>query len=179
MTYFFKSKKDAVEYVFSKLDNPTPIKLQKALYFVWAFYAATYGNMNSDNSENKDSGISYPNFLFEPNFEAWQYGPVDPDVWKNNSNDEYESTDVLCNPRDFIDIKNKSVYAESVYKDIFSFIDDMISQVNSVNDFGLVNRSHEDSAWKDVWDGHSPHIQMDPQKIKKDYIGYINEQSKI
>lgn len=31
-------------------------------------------------------------------------------------------------------------------KDVWVFIDDMISQINPVNDFGLVARSHQDKA---------------------------------
>ncbi|WP_054689729.1 type II toxin-antitoxin system antitoxin SocA domain-containing protein [Fructilactobacillus florum] len=131
------------------------------MYFVWAFYAATYGNVDTNESEIKDSDVSYPEHLFEPNFEAWKYGPVDPDVWENNNGGNIEPVN-LDNVDSLINISNKSVI-----NDILSFVDDMINQVKDVNDFGLVNRSHEDSAWRDVWKDNFLHIKMDPAEIKK------------
>lgn len=171
MSNFFKTKDDAVNYVYQKLGDPTPIKLQKALYFVWAFYAATYGNIDNDKSENQNSKTNYPKYLFDADFEAWQYGPVDCDVWAKNSRNEIKGTD-----SEFKDLV--TIGLDNVVTDIKSFIDNIINQVKKVNDFGLVNRSHLDKAWKEVFDPNQKHVKMDNEEIKKDYIEYVEQQEK-
>ncbi len=64
----------------------TPLRLQKTLYFIFAFYGATLGQLNSENEgDSKFEGSSdYPKYLFKENFEAWQYGPVLRSIYQAN-----------------------------------------------------------------------------------------------
>lgn len=50
--YFFDKVEDLVSYLEAKLTNPTPLKIQKSLYFLWAFYAATYGSIDYSNENS-------------------------------------------------------------------------------------------------------------------------------
>ena len=35
-----------------RLDHPTPLKIQKTMYLLWAFYAATYGDIIMERGLN-------------------------------------------------------------------------------------------------------------------------------
>ena len=166
-SYFFDDKYRLVSYLMDHFTNATPLKIQKAMYFLWAFYAATYGNIDY-NSDSEFNGIErYPKELFEAHFEAWQYGPVLKDVYskyKNNAGCIHQEV----NP-----------WYKGMSGDVWSFIDGLVSQIDKVNDFGLVSRSYQDSAWREAYKDGPLHMPMDSKKIKENYINYINEQSKL
>lgn len=164
MTYLFP-KEQVAQYLLDNLSNDTPIKIQKGLYFLWAYYSATYGNIDSSNNAQSefDSMDPYPEFLFEPNFQAWMYGPVDPDIYhqyKSEENPQFSETKIN------FDSTNK--------KEIQKFMDNFIRQINEVNDFGLVSRSHQDSAWSSVYREGIRDIKIDPNSIKENYKDYVS-----
>ncbi len=165
--YFFDDKYQLVSYLMERFKNPTPLKIQKAMYFLWAFYAATYGNIDYSKESEFDEIKEYPKELFEAHFEAWRYGPVLDDVYSKYKNDDE------CIHQE-INIKH-----DSMTDDVWSFIKDLVKQIDEVNDFGLVSRSHQDSAWRDVYNEGYLHTPMNNEAIKEDYINYVNEQSKI
>ena len=74
--YFFSNTGELLSYLEAKLDNPTPLKIQKSLYFLWAFYAATYGSIDYSHKSEFSQTDKYPLRLFPASFKAWQYGPV-------------------------------------------------------------------------------------------------------
>lgn len=78
-SYVFQNKADLVNHLLAKLEKPSCIKIQKTLYLLFAYYGATYGQLTADPSNELET-VNYPTYLFEPNFEAWCYGPVDPEV---------------------------------------------------------------------------------------------------
>ena len=80
-SYVFQNKTDLVNHLFAKLKTPSPIKIQKTFYLLFAFYGATYGQLKTNPPTELES-INYPTYLFKPNFEAWCYGPVDLDIHK-------------------------------------------------------------------------------------------------
>jgi len=166
--YVFNDKRDIVAYLYKSLSDPTPIKLQKSLYFLWAFYAATYGNIDYDSKSEFQSEKRYPNYLFKPDFEAWKYGPVDNEVYRWDKQNEIKDFD-----------NNFDTENDSQKHQIKLFMDDLISQIDSVNDFGLVNRSHEDKAYQEAYEENTEHIPMNPEFIKRDYIEYVKKQSEI
>lgn len=163
--YFFDDTEDLVRYVKARLSNPTPLKIQKSLYFLWAFYAATYGSIDYSVDSEFQSTNKYPKLLFKGDFEAWKYGPVLGDIYVENKYDNIIASEQKNPPAD-----------TPIAKNIWNFIDDMLNQINPVNDFGLVARSHEDSAWKNAYKPDQKHCKMDQKEIIKDYIGYVNEQ---
>ncbi|WP_125583627.1 type II toxin-antitoxin system antitoxin SocA domain-containing protein [Levilactobacillus cerevisiae] len=163
---FFKSNKSAAAYLYGHLKNKTPIKIQKGLYFLWAFYAGTYGNLDY-SAPSEFQSEKYPRQLFEPNFEAWRYGPVDNEIWKLDKNDELKDYSAAVNGKINSEIQN----------DVMMFLDDLINQIDDINDFGLVERSHQDQAWKDAFarSNEHDHQPIDAAAIKEDYVAYVKE----
>lgn len=161
--YFFNDVDECIKYINNKLIVKTPIRLQKTLYFLWAIYSGTYGNMGVDNGENEDIDINYPKYLFPVQFEAWQYGPVIKDVCLKYKLGEYDEEN--------LDKYNRKIENE-VEKDILNFIDDLIQELNKIPDFNLVQRSHQDNSWKNVYIPGEQNIKMNLDDIKKEYIQY-------
>ena len=112
----------------------SPIKLQKSLYFLFAYW----GQFIKSNKDNQDSvEVNYSNYseyLFNDRIEAWTYGPVIPNVFiaeKNGWLNSFEENHYLEN-----EIEKKE------------FIDNLLNQLFEIDDFGLVKLSHEDMCWK-------------------------------
>ena len=117
----------------------TPIKLQKALYFLYAYYIK-YTHLISEDEKNDLEDYGYiPPELFKPNFEAWDYGPVDPDVYrkfKANGAEEFMTGSKLS---EVLNVRNDFIE---------EFIYNFTQQIFNSGDFGLVELSHRDEAWK-------------------------------
>ncbi|CUW14750.1 type II toxin-antitoxin system antitoxin SocA domain-containing protein [Leuconostoc gasicomitatum] len=168
--YVFTNKYDLVSYLYSKLDNPTNLKIQKAMYLLWAFYVGTYGSLEED-ADNSDS---YPDYLFEAAFEAWRYGPVDSEIYasikgKKKFNID-SSVDKLLKESVAEDIKND----KQKFNNIVSFLNNLVNQIDKTDDFALVARTHEDSSWADVYREGIIHIKMTATAIKKEYAHKLN-----
>lgn len=131
------------------------IKLQKALYFLFAFYGGTTTVMNLADEDQ------FNTYLFDANFEAWAYGPVDREVYFKYKRDEYSH---LLN--DFDSDKFLSEMKDYTRE----FVEDMVSRIFNTSDFGLVNLSHEDTSWSNNFDKDKP---TQSNKIDNEMI--INE----
>jgi len=165
--YFFDNIKDLIAHLKHIDPDMGPIRLQKTLYFLFAFYGATYGSIGNENNEEKNELASevdsdfYPKQLFANDFEAWQYGPVVREVYKSNKNDEYE------------DLSDEigSKYNQRNEKDVILFLDDLVDDLKEMSDFALVDRTHQDKAWKDKFDAVNPYAsnKIDKQALVQEY----------
>ena len=166
----FTNKYNLVSYLYSKLDNPTNLKIQKAMYLLWAFYVGTYGSLEED----ADNADSYPDYLFEPAFEAWRYGPVDSEIYASIKRKEIFNidgqSDKYLEESVTEDIKNDN----QKLNNIVSFLNNLVNQIDKMDDFALVARTHEDSSWTNVYHEGVPHIQMSATAIKKEYAHKLN-----
>lgn len=160
------NKRDLVNYIIKKHKDKigrhiTPIKLQKGLYFLYAFWG---GKIRSQKSnvigeeclEMTEQEINLSDKLFEADFEAWAYGPVDREIYvlyKNMSDTEKDS------------INTNSLKADLI---VTSYIDDLLERIFASSDFGLVDLSHEDSCWKDVFDPQHKN-KMNNEAILNEY----------
>ena len=166
--FVFDNVIDLAGYAKNRLDNPTPLKIQKTLYFLWGFYSATYGNIKYDSAEKSEFDLqdgAYPHELFEPDFEAWRYGAVINKVYlayKKHEIKELSSED----------IQKRISLGDLEKKEILLFINNLIAQINEVDDFGLVQKAIKDSTWKDAYLADK---KMDPEKIKDDYVNFLSE----
>lgn len=152
-----------------KYKNLTPVKLQKGLYFLYAFYSGMYADLNKSNTEynqQTQNDVDYfPCELFPTQFEAWTYGPVIKDVYLKNQKNEYEHL-------------LSSFDAESEFKNIYQgeeikqFIEDVFHKIQSVSDFTLVNRIQADVAWQEAFDSEDK--IMDNKKIWNEYRSKFN-----
>ena len=53
---------------------------------------------------------------------------------------------------------------------IKSFIENIVSQTKQIDDFSLVDRTHQDKAWQTVYTEGQNHIPMDNNSIIQEYI---------
>lgn len=117
----------------------TPIKMQKALYFCFAYWAGFVNKGKIDGIIPSDTN----NILFDNKFEAWAYGPVVPSVYFNEKKAQFFRTkkqeeeaigrvEVILNDNEFLaDTLN------SIIEDVFE-----------ISDFKLVSLSHMDLSWQ-------------------------------
>ncbi|RIY31157.1 hypothetical protein CKF54_07370 [Psittacicella hinzii] len=145
--YVFDDVDILATYLYSLKREISPIQLQKALYFLYAFYVGMYYK-NEEISE-LEGDITYPNELFEANFEAWMYGPVIRSVYNHRREGSKFYQDNLDSKvyKDFIENLLKEPYGEEVLK----FVDGLFAEISSRSDFSLVERSHQDYSWKDAF----------------------------
>lgn len=140
---FFEDVNDLIAYLYTKVDSLSPLKLQKGLYFLYAYYSAMYGS----KLDNEEAEITYdlPSELFPAEFEAWNYGPVIRSVYNERKAGEENYQEMARNfdPNQFFNSDSK--------KEVQSFIDDLFAQINRASDFSLVDRSHEDKAWENAF----------------------------
>lgn len=160
--YFFSNAAELLSYLEAKLDNPTPLKIQKSLYFLWAFYAATYGSIDYSHKSEFAQTDKYPLRLFPASFEAWPYGPVLNKIYAADKDNSITPS------------LEKKHCTTKMEKDVWAFIDDMITQINPINDFGLVVRSHQDKAWQDAYHA-CKNRKMNEEDLIRDYQKYVRE----
>lgn len=163
----FEDKDTLVSFLLSFYDSPTPLKIQKSIYLLWAFYAGTYGAIDYDEeSFNNDNSLRYPAQLFEPAFEAWRYGPVDYDIYTEMKQGELSKSDS--------DLGNLVVQStledDSQRRNISMFLENLISQINDLDDFSLVNRTHQDKSWLDSYKEGQSHITIPSNIIHDEYV---------
>lgn len=160
--YVFDDINVLISHVLSKSARKvTPLRLQKTLYFMFAYYGSTYGRFNVDNElyMEEGGGLVYPKFLFSNLFEAWQYGPVIRPVYFSFKN----------NPEEYVAKEWEPDEDNEIEKDVLSVLDLVIEEVDTQGDFSLVERSHEDSEWINAFERKNGE-KMDPCKIVEDYV---------
>lgn len=112
----------------------SPIKLQKSLYFLFAYW----GQYIRNNKENKDSvEVDYSSLneiLFNDRIEAWTYGPVVPNVFIAEKNEQID-----------FNIDENFLKGQDVKKE---FVDNLLNEIFEIDDFSLVRLAHEDECWK-------------------------------
>ncbi|HEO7348357.1 TPA: hypothetical protein VBE95_002030, partial [Streptococcus agalactiae] len=55
-------------------------------------------------------------------------------------------------------------------KNVRDFIENIVEQTNQIDDFSLVDRTHQDNVWLDVYKEGESHIPMENEKIIQEYI---------
>lgn len=136
-------------------DEISPLKLQKTLYFCFAYWGGFIRKNNSFSDETKEITLSYDECLFNNKIEAWVYGPVVPDVYHENNLKRYE---------------NKNLFSGMEY--LQEYINNVLNDVLPLNDFKLVEISHEDQCWKKHFKGKNMfhNIEIPKEEIIKEYV---------
>ncbi len=124
------NKNEVVPYIVSKYeskynDKISSIKLQKALYFIFAEVSSKTSLITEEN-EN----VAY---LFDANFEAYPYGPIDKDVYM-----DFKTNNIPTSENLQLDIN----------EGIIQYIDELLAEIFELSDFRLIDISHEDKEWK-------------------------------
>lgn len=152
--FYFDNVDILINHLLYKYKELPPLKLQKNLYFLFAFYSGNYQVKEKEGI----SGVSYsyPRYLFNADFEAWAYGPVIREVYNKNKNNSYSARKFEFDMNSTID------------KEISNFIDDVSEMIMNKSDFALVDRSHEDRVWKNaIEQGNS--TPMKKEDIENEY----------
>lgn len=149
-----------------EMKNISPLRLQKTLYFLFAYYGASYGQLSKSKEYEvtKNESLNLPEYLFDAQFEAWQYGPVIRDVYMSNKY-SIEYNDINFSMSNF-EIEDKTMQQE-----ITEYLREIIKSTLKISDFGLVERSHEDKEWKN---NITQQEIMNNDLIIKEYIGLVN-----
>lgn len=124
--------------------NLTNLKLQKILYILQMFYLGKYKEP-----------------LFYAEFEAWVYGPVEPNVYKELAGigaDIISEFDLMI--YDVIPKENKE----------YDFIAKLTGILLNKSPGFLVNYTHDkNSAWKRLYKEGEKHIKIPNEEIKAEY----------
>ncbi len=113
------------------------IKLQKSLYFLFAYWGGFVKELQTKKGEGliETEDANYKQYLFDNRIEAWIYGPVITDVYhKFDSVRKYD--------------KEAEKKINELPIEVKSFIDDLLDDIFKVSDFKLVDLSHNDNCWK-------------------------------
>lgn len=145
MEKYILDKTELVNYLkyyhCQKYNKPiTPIKLQKALYFLFAFWAKFVKMSKKSEAEYLFENLS-PN-LFHANFEAWAYGSVDRQVY------DFFKTEVGKH----FDTNAAIRFRKEMNETVELFFADYLDRILNTGDFSLVDLSHEDLCWKNHYD---------------------------
>ncbi len=129
----------------------SPIKLQKSLYFCFAYWG---GFVRKSKMSETEITINKSEWLFDENIEAWVYGPVVPDVYHE---------------LDLTSYKNEDLFSGN--EDVKDFINGVLDDILNVSDFKLVEVSHSDNCWKKNFDPNSErhNIIIDKEDIISEY----------
>lgn len=145
--FYFKDENTLVSYLKWKIPYLSKVKLNKTMYLLWAYYAASYGQMSD-----------YPKYLFNDEFIAQHYGPVLQNL-----------IDIKV---DDIEKRPLSVESDRNY-DIKMFVDNIAMQVADTYDFTLIVKTWHDKA---VTEAKENGI-MNKDTIISEYIDKLAEQS--
>lgn len=145
--YFFNNSDDLVNHILTKLPKYTGVlRLNLTLYFLFVTYAAAY------NSENDYELNQQHKFIADLTFTADKYGPQDYSIKEKLKNEYYQ-------PKEYPFQDNQ------VDQNIKWFIDDILNQLKDVDDFSLVDRTHQDDAWFDAYYSTESKIMSKKQMI--------------
>lgn len=146
--YLFTDKDQLVQYLYQVLRNPTIVKVQKTLYLIFAYYGASYGQLE------ESAEFLYPPYLFEANFVADKHGPLDPDVLEKQLSEAYSKEMTIS--------QIWKLFLSPEKENIKDFIQNIVDQVNRIDDWHLVNITKQDQTWQNAHPYHAPML--------KDYI---------
>lgn len=153
-------KDDVVKYLMYRYKNLynsqiSPIKLQKGLYFLFAYWGAYMKNGQKGKTEVNEELNKLNPVLFDADFQAWAYGPVDENVYKafrDNKEDQWDDKHY----NEFISKQNDIV---------ISFLTDYTQKIFNTGDFTLVDLSHRDKCWQNHYNSNeSYHNSKIPSK---------------
>lgn len=150
--YYFENIDNLVEHILFQFPEIGPLKLQKGLYFLFAFYINTY-SVESETEVIETENI-FPKYLFQADFEAWTYGPVIRDVYLKFKEKQYTPRQFQFSEKD---------------KEIEIFVKDAMKMIVEKSDFALVDRVQEDIAWQKAY--HNQHSNIiNIKDIENEYL---------
>ena len=143
-----------IAYIFEKLEEVTPLMLQKLLYFIQGIYSALYGSP-----------------IFEEDCRAWIHGPVYPEVYKLFRDFKYNPIDDAR----FALLKGRE---DILAEDEKHAIDLVVNTFGIYSGKVLKKITHNEDPWKDARKGYGDNIpssELLPKKRIMEYYILINQ----
>ena len=134
---------DLAHYIVDKCtrdDEPVSnLQLQKMMYFLQSVYCKTHGG----------------DLLFDDEFQAWPYGPVLPELYREYS--IYGGSSIL---------ERRDDIPHGFLRSHKGWVDEGIKFLRSQSPWDLVNIAHAPgSPWSRVWDGGSGYKDTIPNEM--------------
>lgn len=139
-----------IAYVFEKLEEVTPLMLQKLLYFIQGVYSALYGKP-----------------IFEEDCRAWVHGPVYPEVYELFRDFKY-------NPIDDARFAMLEGTADVLTEEERNVIDLVVNTFGMYGGKVLERITHNEDPWKEARKGYGDSIPsselLPKERIMKYYV---------
>ena len=143
-----------IAYVFEKLEEVTPLMLQKLLYFIQGVYSALYGKP-----------------IFEEDCRAWVHGPVYPEVYELFRDFKY-------NPIDDARFALLEGTADALTEEEKNVIDLVVNTFGMYGEKVLERITHNEDPWKEARKGYGdsiPSSELLPKERIMRYYAAINQ----
>lgn len=137
-----------IAYVFEKLEEVTPLMLQKLLYFIQGIYSALYGRP-----------------IFEEDCRAWVHGPVYPEVYELFRDFKY-------NPIDDARFALFEGTADTLAEEEKNVIDLVVNSFGMYGGKVLERITHNEDPWKEARKGYGDSIPSSELLPKEDIMKY-------
>lgn len=143
-----------IAYVFEKLEEVTPLMLQKLLYFIQGVYSALYGKP-----------------IFEEDCRAWVHGPVYPEVYELFRDFKY-------NPIDDARFALLEGTVDALTEEEKNVIDLVVNTFGMYGGKVLERITHNEAPWKEARKGYGdsiPSSELLPKDRIMRYYAAINQ----
>lgn len=120
-------------------------------YFLCAYYAGSYASITTDNLY-LFSDKPYPKKLADITFNASHYGP--------RLNHAYDIDKILPF------IPPTTELSEHVRDDVFTYLKEILTILDNISDFGLIERSYEDLTLRNAYEMKR---DIDFEEMRKEY----------
>ncbi|WP_406038886.1 Panacea domain-containing protein [Succinimonas sp.] len=137
-----------IAYVFEKLEEVTPLMLQKLLYFIQGIYSALYGRP-----------------IFEEDCRAWVHGPVYPEVYELFRDFKY-------NPIDDTRFALFEGTADALTEEEKNVIDLVLNTFGMYSGKVLERITHNEDPWKEARKGYGDGIPSNTLLPKERIMKY-------
>lgn len=139
-----------IAYIFEKLEEVSPLVLQKLLYFIQGVYSALYGKA-----------------LFEEDCRAWVHSPVYPEVYELFSDFKY-------NPIDDARFAMLDGAADALTKEEKDVVDLVVNTFGMYGGKMLEKITHNEDPWKEARKGYGENVPsselLSKERIMKYYV---------
>lgn len=139
-----------IAYIFEKLEEVSPLVLQKLLYFIQGVYSALYGKA-----------------LFEEDCRAWIHSPVYPEVYELFSDFKY-------NPIDDARFAMLDGAADALTKEEKDVVDLVVNTFGMYGGKVLEKITHNEDPWKEARKGYGDNVPsselLSKERIMKYYV---------
>lgn len=147
-----------IAYIFARLEEVTPLTLQKLLYFIQGVYSALYGNP-----------------IFSENCRAWVHGPVYPEVYDLFRDFKY-------NPIDDARFALLEGITEPLADREKSAVDLVLNTFGMLGGKALEKITHNEAPWREAREGYGDGIPSNEILSKeriREYYTLVNRQYDI